>query len=226
MNELEWNRHFDGERWAVTDRGLIVIDLDVAHEIASETGYVVHALEVACERVAYLRTRGTPITMRTVDQDWSVSILKAAAIYSVQPSLIAATIAREATIVRGTKYHRDAHCERYEDRISEYSAGLMQTLVSTANAMNRKHDVIDGVLDRFDLYSPEVSTQMGAAYYAHGEERIGSSDPVLLQAGYNAGWGSLSRASDKNRWKLIVHGSHAVEKFMAYTNDWIERWKG
>lgn len=225
MNDLEWNQHFDGEKWAVTDGGLVVVDLDVAREIAAETGYVVHTATIGCETVGYLRTRGTPLTMRTVEQDWGQSILKAGASYFVQPSLIATTIAREATLLKGTKYHRDAHCERYEERIDEYSAGLMQTLVSTANAMNRKHDLIDGVLDRFDLYSPEVSINLGAAYYEHGEGRIGTSDPVLLQAGYNAGWGSLSRASDKNRWKLIVHGAHAVEKFMAYNNDWLERWK-
>lgn len=221
---LEWRNHFGGEPWAVTDRGLIVINIDTAKEIQAETPYVFHILETGCERVAYLRTSGTPYTMRTIDQDYGGAILAGAEDHTITPALIATTIAREATRVKGAKYHRDNQCERYESRLGEYSAGLMQTLVSTANSMNRKHKMIDGLLDRFDLYSPETSIQLGAAYYAHGvEEYVGHDDPVILQAGYNAGWGSLNKSSDRNRWKLRVHGEFAVEKFMAYYNDWMER---
>ena len=105
--------------------------------------------------------------------------------------LIVATIATES---RG-----DAAAFRQESG-GRYSAGLMQTLQTTAQETLR-HEVMD-TIDREWLSTPDNSIRAGTAYIAR-QFRLTGFDPPLVAAAYNAGTVREDSPSfGRNRWNL------------------------
>lgn len=182
------------------------------------------------------RTVGEPMTAHTILVDFESDIFDACEEFDVDPALVVALIWKESR--KGEGNHRDTVSLRFErtpDSKGRYyisdtktpdkiSAGLMQTLLSTAQRMNKKYELFESVtgkrdtIDRGDLFIPRRSIYLGVAYLATLQDKYGD-DPVLLQAAYNAG-GVYS--STKNRWNLRTFGTNRTEKFIEYYNDTVE----
>jgi len=160
------------------------------------------------------RTRGEPETIRRIWRTFRAPIEKCAAAYGVPAELILATIATESG--------GDPRAVREEpgfvsDSATPHrvSAGLMQTLISTA-----RETLAEPGLDRAALLDPETSLRAGTAYLRR-QARLTNFDPPLVACAYNAG-GLYPQAGEANPWKLrqypIGTGRHA-DRFVAWFGD-------
>lgn len=178
-----------------------------------------------------LRTKGKPLTMQTLQTEHGATIAAAAERFEIPEAWIAGMIAIEARRIPKT-FHFDPISLRDEDdlRMVDYktrphrvSAGLMQTLLSTARSMAKKHDLqttfagAETELDLGHLCVPDISITLGTAYMRHQADRYGL-DPILIVAAYNAG-GVYD--DDSNPWNLRTYGLGRIPKFAAYVNDWL-----
>lgn len=220
---IDWNRHDGGWGWDVLDDGRIRLEhgLDAAGDFA-----------YYCELDAQecLRTRGKPLTMGLLHAQHGPAIKATSVRFNVPVTWIAGLIAIEA------KRFPDRSCDvislrdedgwdfqNYQERPHRVSAGLMQTLLSTARQMARDHDIgiqIDGEpyeLGLGDLCRPELSISLGAAYIRHHMDR-GVTDPIKLIAAYNAGG---VYTSSRHPWRLRVFGATRIPKFVAFHNDMV-----
>lgn len=95
------------------------------------------------------------------------------------------------------------------------SAGLMQTLLSTA-----RESLSRPSLTRADLFIPEISLAAGLSYIKM-QRSTTSLDPPKVAAAYNAGSLRLDKGAN-NRWRLkqfpIGTGEH-VDRFVMWFND-------
>lgn len=164
------------------------------------------------------RTKGEPVTMRTLDADYGEFIGCAALHFGVSPATIAAVIVLESVAIPGT-FTRDPTSYRWEERIQEPSVGLMQTLLSTAKMMDAKYKL--GLKpNKHSLKQPHTSIMLGTAYLATLAERYVTTDGVLLQAAYNAGGVYYTK---KNEWRLRTFAADRTERFIRWHNDWMQR---
>ena len=159
------------------------------------------------------RISGSPGKMVTIPLIWeqfASSMRKWSYELSVPIELIMATIATES---RGRP---DA--QREEDNFvsdertpTAVSAGLMQTLISTATAM-----VPGEPVTRTWLKIADNSVRAGTAYIAY-QRAMTVFDPPLVASAYNAG-----RLPDEpltsNRWGTIHTAGH-VDRFVGFFND-------
>lgn len=169
-----------------------------------------------------VRTRGEPVTMRTLWDDYGSAIEDACGHLGVDTCLVASMMCIEAVRVRGTM-HWDPRSLREEpgyvsdrDTPHRVSPGLMQTLLSTAEDMRVKYGLYPEPQDREDLFVAARSIMLGTAYLAHQIERYGTDDPVLMCGAYNAG---SIRSTTKNRWHIRTYGEGRIDKMLAYYND-------
>jgi soluble lytic murein transglycosylase-like protein len=182
---------------------------------------------VELDEAGCLRTRGRPRTMSTLDADYGASIEEAGARFELPASWVAAMVSIEAAR-RGFRFdprslRREPGYVDDETTPHRISAGLMQTLLSTARQMSRSFGL--GVtfgaervpLALGDLMVPRRSLLLGAAYMRDRADRFGA-DPVLLVAAYNAGG---VYHSSGNPWRLRTYGRTRIPKFVAYHNDWL-----
>lgn len=164
------------------------------------------------------RTKGEPMTMRRLDTDYGEHIEEAAQLFNISNATIAAVIILESVPIKGS-FSRNPDSYRWEERLGEPSVGLMQTLVSTARAMD-KHYHLGLKPNGHTLKDPRTSILLGTAYLARQAERYDTTDGVLLQAAYNAGGVYTSKA---NEWKLRTHAPDRTERFIRWHNDWIQK---
>lgn len=181
--------------------------------------------------------------MQTLREEYGPAIEAASEVFRIPVAWIAGMIAIEAIRIPGTlscdpislrdeDYAAgdvDRKLERYRDRPNRISAGLMQTLLSTARRMNRKHRLFgddgcagaaygpSGTLDLVDLCVPERSILLGTAYMRHQVDEY-EADPILIVGAYNAG--GLYETS-RNPWRIRTYGYDRVPEFAAYHNDWL-----
>jgi hypothetical protein len=194
----EWHSRFGGREWRVTSQGIETRDK------------------------GYMRTKGDPVTMTTLWQDFGEYILYTSYELLVPIDMIAAMIPIEALRRDG---HYDPRSLRKEpgyvsdiETPHRISPGLMQTLITTARAMARKYQLIDpGLVNREILFDPFYSILLGGAYIQHQIERYGP-DPILIASGYNAG---SVRKTDNNDWHLIAYGATRLDRYAAWFNDFI-----
>jgi hypothetical protein len=161
--------------------------------------------------------------MELLFQDCRNDLDEASERFCVPIAWIMATVSIEATRI-GRTLHFDPQCVREEpgfrsdtETPNRVSPGLMQTLISTAQAMHDRYDLndIDRPRTRFDLMSARTSLLHGTAYIAYQMGRY-SDDPVLsCVAAYNAG--SVRDAS--NVWNLRTYSDTRVDKWLAFHND-------
>ncbi len=169
---------------------------------------------VEIENSGIERTKGAPATVTRVWQNFGDFINETARTYRVPCVLIVATICTETAgnpdaVREEPGYTSDAATPH------RISAGLMQTLISTARAAMQ-----DNSIDRAYLLKPAGSLAAGTAYIAQ-QARDTQLDPPLVAAAYNAG--KLARQDGSaNRWKLrqyrIGTGEHC-DRFVRFFND-------
>ncbi len=180
--------YHDSISWALTPEGL-----QVGSEIETSEEYIATASRVWSQ--------------------FSGSIIEAANRFDVPAELIIATICTESggdhrALRKEPGYLSDSKTP------GKVSAGLMQTLISTAN------DALDiSTIDREWLFVPINSITAGTAYIS--QQRLSTNlDPPLVASAYNA-CGISWNNSPKNRWKTrqyAIGTSQHVDRFVLYFN--------
>lgn len=146
-----------------------------------------------------------------------------------------------------TRFRMDPVSLRYEDGYvspedtpGRVSAGLMQTLVTTARQMAHKHGLhpldMDGKPREValgDLLCPRLSILYGAAYMAHEMQQASGliarlteggapargGDFVLMTGAYNAGGVKPDDPATGNPYGLLTYGSARTERAIQIHND-------
>jgi|GEM_PF-5143472 len=188
-SQLDPHQLFKGIRWSLSAEGLIVDG-------------------------ALPRSPGTMVTVPRVWNDFASEILAAALAFQVPVELIVATICTESagnpSAVRTEPgWTSDAATPK------RISAGLMQTLISTA-----REALGDASIDRAALLLPAVSINAGTACIS-GKRQLTQFDPPVVACAYNAG-GVYANNGAANRWGMrqypIGTGRHA-DHFVMWFND-------
>ncbi|MCC6278462.1 MAG: transglycosylase SLT domain-containing protein [Oligoflexia bacterium] len=159
------------------------------------------------------RTRGAPRTVGRVWDSYCEIINDIASQYRVPCELIIATICTESS--GNPRAVREEPGFRSDSATpSRISAGLMQTLISTAS------DTLRQSVSREWLFEPRNSIKAGTAYIAF-QSRVTEFDPPRVAAAYNAG-GVKRNNGARNRWKMkqypIGTGEHC-DRFIKFFND-------
>lgn len=159
------------------------------------------------------RTAGAPQTVTRVWEAYAEDINRAATEYGVPCALIVGTICTESG-GKADAVRLEPGYKSDEETPNRVSAGLMQTLISTAR------EALQLSLDRDWLLVPGNSIRAGTAYIA-GQKSQTDLDPPLVAAAYNAG--SLRHDDHEgNRWKLVqypLHTGEHVDRFVKWFND-------
>ncbi len=159
-------------------------------------------------------TKGDPRTVRRVWDSFSAPLDEWSKKFGVPVELIIATICTEsggdpAAVREEPGFVSD---ERTSNKVSP---GLMQTLISTAQAT-----LGDGSINRQWLLEPANSIRAGTSYIASQWKATGF-DPPKVACAYNAG-GVYYNRGEENRWKMrqfpINTGYHA-DRFVKWFND-------
>ncbi len=221
--------HHGGARWATAADGKLW--LEQAKRFVTPKLYQV--LSVTHQDGAeLLRTRGAPTSMATLQHQHGHHIKEAATLFRLSEACIAGMIAIEALRVPNSAEMdrfslRDEDHRRfadYESRPHRVSAGLMQTLLSTARSMVEHVDLRPHFaghphdLDLGHLCVPRISILLGAAYMRDRIDNNCGHDPILLVGAYNAGG---LYADKSNAWNIRTFGADRIPKFVAYHNDWL-----
>lgn len=223
---MTWTRHNGGRGWRVLADGRIAVEHGV-EGLGDLAPYVYDAGDGA------LRTKGEPLTMRTLFAEHGQAVEQAADYFHLASSWVAGMVSIEAARMPGSRSFnvfslRDEDgrdLAGYRRRPSRVSAGLMQTLMSTARYVASHYDLrleFDGEpqkLDLGDLCVPARSLMLGAAYMRYQADEACGEDPVKLVAAYNAGG---IYETDRNPWNLRTYGRNRIPKFIAYHNDALE----
>lgn len=149
----------------------------------------------------------------TVPRVWSAQrnhITQAAREFKVPVELIVATICVESA---GNARAVRAEPGWTSDEATPHrvSAGLMQTLISTARS-----SLPGEVIDRHALMDPRLSIRAGTACIDMARART-RLDPPLVACAYNAG-DLIDVGPGFNRWNLRQTGNHA-DRFVQWFND-------
>lgn len=223
-----YRRYNGGRGWQVLDDGRIVADAPATPAARLDS--------LPIEGGGYLyRTKGQPLSMHQLWSDYEPIIREASSRFGVRAIHIMALIGIEAGRLPGDRLRFDPRSVREEpgyrdDRRTpnKVSPGLMQTLLSTADQMNRKCLLFDSGADltREDLFVPRYSILLGTAYVRHQIDRFESDeeandlpadDPIAnMVAAYNAG---SVRGTSGNDWHLVTYSDHRIDRFIAWAND-------
>ena len=159
------------------------------------------------------RTKGSPTTVTRVWESYGDAINRTARARRVPCELIIATICTESG-GRADAQREEPGFVSDAETPNKVSAGLMQTLLSTAS------DTLQMSVDRRWLLEPANSIEAGTAYIAK-QARDTALDPPLVAAAYNAG-ALKHQDGSANRWKLrqyrIGTGEHC-DRFVRFLND-------
>jgi soluble lytic murein transglycosylase-like protein len=162
-------------------------------------------------------TPGKPVTMGRIVEKYGKIVSFWSQEYSVPEELIYATIATETSgdplsVREEPGYTSDAETPH------RISAGLMQTLISTAAAA-LKAEQPDVVITREWLLDPNNSIQAGTCYIRRQYSKTGFHAPMVAAA-YNAG--SIIYDGGTNRWCMRCYplgtGAH-IDRFVLWFND-------
>lgn len=160
------------------------------------------------------RTAGKPVTVERVWMNYGTQIAACAEKHRVPAELIVATICTESSgnprsLRREPGWVSDAQTK------NKVSAGLMQTLLSTAEeALGRSGMSVD------DLFDPATSIDAGTAYISQQRQRT-RLDPPQVACAYNAG-AVYENTGAANRWKMRqypIGSSYHADRFVSWFND-------
>jgi Transglycosylase SLT domain len=187
--------------------------LDEFHGFADSVRWRVVTAGVEIEGSGVERTRGQPRTVTKVWEAYSSPINVFARTCRVPCAIVVATIAVESA-GRPDALRLEPGYVSDDDTPARVSAGLMQTLISTARAVMRRK------VDRAWLLEPKNSIDAGTSYM-HQQAHLTGLDPPLVAAAYNSG-GLHHQPGAQNRWKLrqfpIGTGQYC-DRFVRFYND-------
>jgi hypothetical protein len=195
----QWHNQFGGRYWRVTYEGVETKDAGL------------------------LRTRGEPVTVQKLWDDFGDSIYHAVKELGCPADMVVAMIPIEA--IRLSTGHYDPKSLRLEPGyISDektphrVSPGLMQTLISTAKGMARKYRLVpEESVDRDLLLDAHYSILLGSAYIQHQIDRY-APDPPIICGAYNAG--SLRR-TNRHSWRILTYGETRLDRYIMWFNDFL-----
>ena len=215
MNGCEWQQFNGGRRWRFLDDGSIEV-----------------------EGQGIPRTRGEPVTMRSIYRAMGHTIAWAcerAGVFHLLPTayaLIGSEVGsyKVRQMLRPGETRRTPYVqtdrERWEKKTrarpdGQYSMGPWQFLESTASWMNEKYDLWPEleVITTAELQQPEMSALLAAHYLLHLTDAEDSSDPVLLQAAWNAGSARPMDVTPERPWGLRTFGQDRTGHFIQWYND-------
>jgi hypothetical protein len=207
---MTWKQYEGGTRWRVLEDGISV--------------------EVEGEGV--LRTKGEPLTMRQMREDYGPELDEAAAHFDVPVEWIMAMVTIEAVRIKGTRTYDPKSTRTEPGWVSDeetprrVSAGLMQTLITTARSMQDRYNLFPGEhIDRRALWRPRVSIMLGTAYMRYQLDRYDDEwgqDPVILTGSYNAGRLTIdkpNRDGKLNPFMVRTYGPGRTHKFLRFMGD-------
>ena len=188
MNLFKWHNVYDSIEWCIGAEGVQTHD-------------------------GFERTPGEPATVRRIWKTNQKDISYAAYLLGVPIEVIVACIATESG---GKKLSLRKEPGYVSDAATPHrvSAGLMQTLLSTAT------DTMGVKISRDQLFQPRVSILSGTMYIRK-QSKTTHLDPPLIFAAYNAG-GVYQQTGSKNRWKTRqypIGTSHHVDRAVKWLND-------
>lgn len=193
MNDIQdWHSRFaDGIKWRLTNDGVEVFGDGIVK-----------------------RTSGKPDTVKRIWNSFGKEISLYSAKYNIPVEIIIANIATES----GGKTSAYREEPGYKSDIltpNKVSAGLMQTLVSTAmQSTNIKP------MRARDLFGVDLSIHAGTSYIASQAFKT-NLDPVLVPIAYNAG-GIYYQNGVNNRFKMRqypIGTSEHVDRYILWFND-------
>lgn len=213
MTTTGWTNFNGGRSWRILPQGWIEI-----------------------EGKGVVRTRGEPVTMEYfVEGKWR-TVKAAAQEAGVDPLALCGLAGIEMAIfklkfrrrrlspTRIKSKHIDSRRMRWEKRTrarpkGENSVGDFQLLTSTASSVNRRHKIVFGGrdLDEADLMQFEISARVAAHYLKDLQDKWGT-DPMLLQAAWNAG-GVHAYDVDLRPYGMKTHGPIRPENYAKWHND-------
>ncbi len=160
------------------------------------------------------RSKGSPITVTRIWNNYNKEINKWAKHFGVPCVLIIATIATESS---GKATSRREEPGFVSDRTSpnRVSVGLMQTLISTARSTLHNEKI-----DSKWLRNSSNSIKAGTSYIAE-QFPITNFDPPKVACAYNSG-GIYQNRGKKNRWKIRqypIGTSKHCDRFIKWFND-------
>lgn len=203
----EYKQYQDGRRWRILPTG-----------------------EIDVQQMGVIRTSGQPLTMRHMLATHGEVMREAAARFDVPIAWIAGMIPIEARMVplKGGGSSPDPKSYREEPGYTSdaatphrVSAGVMQTLLSTANDMARKHKMplLKSAKELFDV---RLSILLGTAYMRHQMDRYKGGveghefDFVHLTGAYNAG---SIRYNKESPFRLLTYSPTRTERAIRWHND-------
>ena len=227
---MQIHSHDGGATWSILDDGRIVLHDVMRHASIDFRRYI------RLDDDGAVRTKGEPKTAQLLLEEYGGYIELAATYSGIPAAWIGAMITIEANRIPGLLAYdpislRDEdgqNFRNYRSRKHRVSAGLMQTLLSTAEFVQLDSVVFEMMafdwtgardeLDLCDLCIPRTSIALGAAYMLRQVDEYGR-DPVLLVGAYNAGGVYVT---SKNPWRIRTYGYDRIPKFAAYHNDILE----
>lgn len=163
------------------------------------------------------RSAGAPKTAQNTWRNFRPAFEKCATAFGLPVELLIATACTESSGTPDVVRKEDGYVDD-DSTPNKISAGLMQTLISTA-----RNAIGDQTLNRTSLLDADTSIRTGAAYIKQQATRASlptNFDPPLVSVAYNAG--SL-RPSTTNRWGLVQTdrggGTFHADAWVEYFND-------
>lgn len=207
---MNWQSHNGGQDYRILDSGQIEVrDLGI------------------------VRTRGVPRSMQLCELAYCLELDEATERFEIPRVWLMGLFGVEAgrlkiAMRKGeakvTTLYFNPYAKRWEDRTraapdGEYSGGPLQSLESTASAMNAKYKLIEGgrPLNIADLMIPRICILVSAAYF-HDQLNRYNDDPILAQAAFNAG-SVRDRPTKTHPWGFLTHNPHRSLYYAQWVND-------
>lgn len=186
--------------------------------------------EIEVEGEGIIRTGGEPKTMRHLLATHGEDLREAADTFGVPIAWIMGMIPIEAKMrpLKGGGSYPDPKSYREEpgytsdaETPNRVSAGVMQTLLSTAQQMAAKHGY-GRLRAASDLFDVQRSITLGTAYMRHQMDRYSEGvedhafDFVHLTGAYNAG--SIKHSAE-SRFRLLTYSPTRTERAIRWHND-------
>ncbi|NIR51350.1 transglycosylase SLT domain-containing protein [candidate division KSB1 bacterium] len=214
VGPITWNALFDVTDGQTHKIEQVIDELKEHHRYQDSIQWRLQKAGVETEESGIERTRGKPVTVSRVWSEFGNSIEKWAKEFGVPVELIVATICTE-TSGDPNAVREEPHYVSDEATPNKISAGLMQTLLSTARST-----LEDGTITREWLLEPSNSIKAGTSYIASQWKKT-HFDPPKVACAYNAG-GIYYNDSEENRWKMRqypIGTSHHADRFVKWYND-------
>lgn len=212
-DETGWTSFNGGQNYRILDSGQIEVDGLGIPRTRGEP----RSMEL-CE-VAYCLELDEAIERFKIPRPWLMGL------FGVEAGRL--KIAMRKGEAKVTTLYFNPYAKRWEDSTraapdGEFSGGPLQSLESTASAMNAKYKLIENgrPLNIADLMIPRICILVSAAYFYDQLNRY-DNDPILAQAAFNAG-SVRARNTRQYPWGFLTHNPHRALYYAQWVNDAVE----